>query len=624
MDKIKYRVLLSEILPYETPLFFDNFGFYEKIIKEGVDKKWMKDQLAAEYSGTIPFNYNVKRNCDNGVRCLSVIHPIQQLDIVEFYKENDVLLVKYSTDSPFSLRHINGIAKLYYDASHELIVDYDKTNVEIDDDEKEENVYVSYFTYREIDRMYKFFKDMPMFRLEQKYSKMRKLDVAKCFYHIYTHSITWAIAGKAYAKANKRNDCLANRFDSLMRHCNYDETNGIVVGPEVSRIFAEIIFRRIDFNVLERLKSLGIILGRDYEIRRYVDDMMVFSHDDNILDKIESTIKEELEQYKLYVNPAKTITSSRPFGTPLSCCKQELLEEYEQLKNNIGETKEPPYKTSLKFFRKFRTMVSAHSLEYGELNRMMLSLLAKMIRHENFGGEDPATRLKSWLTVVDIAFYLFTLDMSATASLRLCRIILQANEIISNVEPDISIPIKEKLSSEMHRVLNIHLNTRLSELTPIEIVNPLLAMKSIGIDVCDIALIRKLYHIEENDTIDHSRLNYFDICCLMMFMQNKPEYAEVKKNLLEAIEERFKTDATWKQKAELVLLLLDMMACPYIDNKSKNKIILASGLCNNSNMAANKCKNLCGRNQRWFFDWSMSPTALDYYLKKKEYRPTYE
>ena len=31
-------------------------------------------------------------------------------------------------------------------------------------------------------------------------------------------------------------------LDKVMQYCNYAETNGIVVGPEFSRIVAEIIF----------------------------------------------------------------------------------------------------------------------------------------------------------------------------------------------------------------------------------------------------------------------------------------------------------------------------------------------------------------------------------------------
>lgn len=625
MNKSKYRTLLSEVLPYETPLFFDNYGFYDRIVNDGFDLNMLKDLFKKDYF-SIPFNYNIKRNGSKGTRCLSVIHPIQQLEIVDFYEKYDLLLVKNSIGSPFSLRHINDIAKLYYDTSHELIVDYCKTNVEIDEDDRDEKVYVSYFTYRNIDRMYKFFKDMPMFRLEQKYEKMRKIDVAKCFYHIYTHSIAWALEGKGFAKAHLHDSRMASDFDNLMQHCNYNETNGIVVGPEVSRIFAEIIFRRIDFRVLERLKNEDIVFGRDYEIRRYVDDMMVFANDDSILDKVESTIKEELERYKLFVNAAKTATYSRPFGTPLSCSKQHLLEDIDRLQESFDKLKNPLYKDSLIFLRKFRTLTSEHSLEYGDLNRMVLSLLVKMVKHEDFGGESNETKVKSWLTILDIAFYIFTLDMSATASTHLCRIILKVGQVFANEESQSYTTIKEKLISEAVRILKIHFNTSKSELTPIEVINPLLALKSIGIDVCNKATIKQLFHLGNGDTIDCSTLNYFNTCSLLMLIQNDAEFIEIKDELLNSVCKRYRDygDVTWVKESEMVLLFLDLMTCPYYSRNDKAKLITESKMRSNTTKAGGLRKKLDGQDRRWFFDWTMSITALDYYLKKKEYRPTYE
>lgn len=621
---IKYRTLLSEVLPFETPLFFDNFGFYDKLVNGYVDEKFFEDLFQLKKSSfSIPFNYDVKRNGGNGVRRLSIIHPVQQLDIVDFYENYNLLLVKNSIGSPFSLRHINDVAKLYYDTSHELIVDYDKTRVEMDEDERDSKVYVSYFSYKEIDRMYKFFKDMPMFRLEQKYEKMRKLDVAKCFYHIYTHSIAWALEGKAFAKAHLKEERMSSKFDKLMRHCNYNETNGIVVGPEVSRIFAEIIFRRIDFRVLERLKDTNIVFGRDYELRRYVDDMMIFANDDAVLDKIEKTIEEELEEYKLYVNKAKTATYTRPFGTPLSCGKQHLLEEYTHLEDIISKSKKPPYKESLAFLRKFRTLASEHSLAYGDLNRMTLSLLARMVKSEGFGGEDSTTKLRCWIIVLDIAFYVFSLDMSATASLRLCRIILQSTNAFTSEDKEVFTDLREKLVLEAHRMLGIHFNTSRSDLTPIEVINPLLALKSIGIDVCDKKSLTRLFHLEAEDVLDCSHMNYFNICSLLMIIQDDTKYSDIKEELLKAVKKKFANDQ-WEKEAEMTLLLLDLMTCPYIDKTEKIDILVVSKLAANRTKAGEKLKKLEGETSRWFFDWQMSTTALDYYLKKKEYRPTYE
>ena len=44
-----------------------------------------------------------------------------------------------------------------------------------------------------------------------------------------------------------------------MQEMNYNETNGIVIGPEFSRIFAEVILQQIDTSVERELLKLGYI-----------------------------------------------------------------------------------------------------------------------------------------------------------------------------------------------------------------------------------------------------------------------------------------------------------------------------------------------------------------------------
>ena len=60
-------------------------------------------------------------------------------------------------------------------------------------------------------------------------------------------------------------------------------THGIVIGPEFSRIFAEILLQSIDVKVKNKLLSYkssnyihGIVEGVHYTIKRYVDDYFLF------------------------------------------------------------------------------------------------------------------------------------------------------------------------------------------------------------------------------------------------------------------------------------------------------------------------------------------------------------
>src|SRR5690606_2078766 len=197
----------------------------------------------------------------------------------------------------------------------------------------------SYFTYYPIDLIYKFYDRNEFQRLEQRFNYLMEFDISKCFYHIYTHSVTWAVKDKESAKRNAKETSFENSFDKLMQLANYNETNGIVVGPEISRIFAEIILQQVDLNVSKRLEE-QYKYGVDYEVRRYVDDYFVFSNDPKILETVKKEFQKELGFYKLYLNPTKSDIKTPPFITNVTVGKRELQELLLSLYESLFEIKE--------------------------------------------------------------------------------------------------------------------------------------------------------------------------------------------------------------------------------------------------------------------------------------------
>lgn len=75
-----------------------------------------------------------------------------------------------------------------------------------------------------------------------------KTDITRFYPSIYTHSIPWAAYGKERVKSSLSSykGSVADRFDALVRACNRNQTVGIPIGPETSRILAEVISSRID------------------------------------------------------------------------------------------------------------------------------------------------------------------------------------------------------------------------------------------------------------------------------------------------------------------------------------------------------------------------------------------
>jgi hypothetical protein len=93
-------------------------------------------------------------------------------------------------------------------------------------------------------------------------------DIARFYASIYTHSIPWAIHGKAKARADGKNAFYGNRLDLLIRSTQDKQTGGIPVGPDTSFLLAEIIASSIDFQLESSLDGL--------KGTRYIDDYHLY------------------------------------------------------------------------------------------------------------------------------------------------------------------------------------------------------------------------------------------------------------------------------------------------------------------------------------------------------------
>lgn len=105
---------------------------------------------------------------------------------------------------------------------------------------------------------------------------------------------------------------------------NYNETNGIVIGPEFSRIFAEVILQYIDSRVEQTLKSAGFFWKKDYECYRYVDDIFFYYNDEEVKDLALREYETLFHEFKLSISREKSENFTRPFITPISIAKVKI------------------------------------------------------------------------------------------------------------------------------------------------------------------------------------------------------------------------------------------------------------------------------------------------------------
>jgi len=129
-----------------------------------------------------------------------------------------------------------------------------------------------------------------------------KTDITRFYPTIYTHSIPWAAYGKEKVKNNLSlyKGSLADRLDILIRNCNRNQTIGIPIGPETSRVIAEIISSRIDDDFAADTDL------NNKDIDRLQDDWFIgvstFEEAEDVLSKIARLYR----NYGLEINGSKT------------------------------------------------------------------------------------------------------------------------------------------------------------------------------------------------------------------------------------------------------------------------------------------------------------------------------
>ena len=277
----------------------------------------------------IPFVYGIQHKPLKH-RYLSLIHPANQIKVVEFYNKYKDAIIYLCNKSNFSIRFPNKVACYFYykDRLHNVLLGKKTDKVEMYFSEYEN--LKTFFSYKQYTNIYKFYEDYRYQRAEKKFAHLLKMDVQCCFDSIYTHSIAWAISGGVDIYKDtfngKFDGSIGAHWDKMMQEMNYNETNGIVIGPECSRIFAEVIMQHVDHMVEQQLLEKGYRHKVDYECYRYVDDYFFFYNDDAVKKEVEHLLQFYLKEFKLSLNQEKCEIIDRPFITNITKAKIELDE----------------------------------------------------------------------------------------------------------------------------------------------------------------------------------------------------------------------------------------------------------------------------------------------------------
>lgn len=650
------RVVLSDVLPYEVPIVFSNRHFYRFLCDHTIkyDRNrisWSRrdevlDSLIKMVLGiqpakqvihatedcraisvinldksdvvhTIPFIFSTTHKQDQ-LRHLSLMHPKGQLLVVDFYDQFKDLMIYYTGRSEFSLRSPRRIAGCTYIDFRSQIELQDKSDTLVEiDGENYENLK-SFFVYERFSNVFKFYESKEHLHSERDFRNLTKLDVSGCFDGIYTHSLAWAIYGKDFAKQNLKAmpNSFAGKFDSLMQKLNHNETNGILIGPEVSRIFAEIILQAVDIEIAGKLREKEYVHNTDFKIYRYVDDYFVFYNSDEVCHQIKMTLQESLKLYKLSLNKGKEETLSRPIITPISIAKKSISDLFDrtltyEISPKIKEGETLPrgdiYIARSSLITDFKSILSTSGVNYGDILNYSLSVVERKVgaliatykKIEKISSTDKSFS-KSMEALLGFVFFIYAVSPKVNTTIKLCRI---CQRILSFYKADpIGLSYGTLISQVIYeRCRSVVDHNSDGESAKIEVMYLFVLMRQLGRNYrVDESILGYSFgfNISDGKYQARSSLNYFSIITLFFYIENKSRYSLLRRALEKHVLERFslKRDSLVGD-SEMVHLALDLTVCPFVSDEAKTRILQMYGL------PANNLLRIQKYSEYWFTKW---------------------
>jgi hypothetical protein len=632
------RALLTDTLPYEVPVVFSNDRLYRTLGTARTSEELNKaiDKINREPRDyTIPYSYNIRKNRLN-FTTLGIIHPLMQIRIARFYTLHSHALLSSCSKSDFSLRKPYAVAQRFTDLPirdqssasksgvvHETpdLLDHDVSHV------------ISFFMYERYNLLGKFIESSEFVELEKRFARLRVLDISKCFFNIYTHSITWAVKDKAFAKQHRNAYSFEGEFDSLMQKANYSETNGIVIGPEASRIFAEIILQDVDFRLKEALLLNNLQYGSDYTLRRYVDDYYIFANSDEQLDRVTDQLRIQLEVYKLFLNESKSTTFGRPFVSSLTLAREELHALISSFSSaldvdatsSIVKEVRKRQKMLLRSIKQIRLVVSKFEVEFGNISGWLLTAIRNLMRRISFrmpnladGAENEDLDAVIGLigSLLEIAFYVCAVDLRVRSTYSICQIAMFVQDLKSKLGPS-----HEQLEHILIRELSGLVETICSRASAghfaptdsVELCNILICGSHfIGTDFVRVPSVCKaLLNI-----IDSPPTYFGYVAAKFCLLKDITMFAALEK-LNDAVYARIAIDPKAHERdCESYLLICDHLAAPDVSNRTKRNLFDACFGGQLSDATLDKLPTYIG-----FVDWT--GMHVSHLLSRKELRPVY-
>ena len=635
ISQSKYRSLLSDVLPYERPIFFSNRSFARflkhygvrtedgrliatKNQEEGLDE-FLRILGGKKGDKRISFKYTISRgeNSDK-VRDLYVIHPYYQVAMAEFYEEYRMLLIDFCNRSKSSLRYPVRVAKQQKRANDIEKVVFDRVNKQTIDEGLKH-----YFTYERCENINEFYESDLFYQAEKQFSKMYKTDLEACFESIRIDDLSEAVFGREMRECT---DSFVQKFAELQESIRTGK--GIVIGPEFSRIYAEMILQYIEDQLGAAMLEKGYVRGEDYVFYRYVDDGFLFYNDNELQEIWENLYVEQLSKFGLQLNEEKKkIYSQRPFVDNIATIKGKIADLINEMWENRldtfmgftkmqrGEYDTPGKIDSARFIRQYRYILQTGNgeIEYKDIAVYTLGLIRNHVDQikdefnelyrqyteaditgtiDEQGAELKKQYEREFLdymqNVVKIVFFILSCDLRMVTSMHVVSLVHSLQLYVrgvyqyeDNKKPscrfphNVAVELDEVISDEIRALFDS--NVRKIE-TSMELLNLLDLQRLMipNLHMSEQAMVRYVYPRSQ-----FKDLNFFVIFEILHYIDSVPldKFARLRQYMYNQISSQIRRlKSRGKSYTESVLTCAEMLCSPRVGDGIKRKILTYLGV----------------------------------------------
>ena len=277
LERNRPDYILTDLLPVELSELFSFRPFYDFLLesKENADilntlrdemkkKKVRGKEIFDNKWSSAPLTYNIMKGVD-ATRKMSIIQPISALNVwlfIECYQKD--ILTFFENKSCFSIRYHKKNTGLYYKTKAQKATSYfQRHSKRVDRGIIEQSgEFYNIYPFKLINA----FPDSRIWRMcnfEFKY--YGKIDYKACFESIYTHSYKWIIERNVIDSKNAHNSHLFIAIDRVLQNINERSSNGLPVGPEFSRMMAEILLQQVDTEIQGALFDENLVILFSYK-----------------------------------------------------------------------------------------------------------------------------------------------------------------------------------------------------------------------------------------------------------------------------------------------------------------------------------------------------------------------